>query len=50
MITIKELKSSIPDLILDVYTEGRVTVVTFPTGILKIMPDYRKPRAKKIRG
>lgn len=50
MITIKELKSSIPDLILNVYTEGRVTVVTFPSGRLKIMPDDRKPRAKKIRG
>ncbi len=47
MITIKELKSSIPDLILDVYTEGKVTVVVFPSGRLKIMPENRKPRAKK---
>ena len=44
MITIKELRSSIPDRILDVYTEGRVTVITFPSGRLKIMPEDRKPK------
>jgi len=44
MITINELKSSIPDRIVDVYTEGRVTVVTFPSGRLKIMPEDRKPK------
>ena len=44
MVTIKELKASIPDRILDVYTEGRVTVVTFPSGRLKIMPKNRKPQ------
>jgi hypothetical protein len=46
MITIKELKSSIPDRILDVYTEGRVTVITFPSGRLKIMPKDRKPKIR----
>jgi len=44
MITIKELRSSIPDRILDVYTEGRVTVVTFPSGRLKIMPEDSRPK------
>jgi hypothetical protein len=44
MLTINELKSSIPDRIVDVYTEGRVTVVTFPSGRLKIMPEDRKPK------
>ena len=44
MITIKELKSSIPDRILDVYTEGEVTVITFPSGRLKIMPEHRAPK------
>ena len=44
MITIKELRSSIPDRILDVYTEGRVTVITFPSGRLKIMPEHRAPK------
>ena len=44
MVTIKELKASIPDRILDVYTEGRVTVITFPSGRLKIMPKDRKPK------
>ena len=44
MITIKELRSSIPDRILDVYTEGRVTVVTFPSGRLKIMPKDSRPK------
>ena len=44
MLTINEIKSSIPDRIVDVYTEGRVTVVTFPSGRLKIMPKDRKPK------
>ena len=44
MITIKELKSSIPDRILDVHTEGEVTVITFPSGRLKIMPENRAPK------
>ena len=44
MITIKELRSSIPDRILDVYTEGEVTVITFPSGRLKIMPEHRAPK------
>ena len=44
MITIKELRSSIPDRILDVYTEGEVTVITFPSGRLKIMPEHRTPK------
>ena len=44
MITIKELRSSIPDRILDVYAEGEVTVITFPSGRLKIMPEDRKPK------
>ena len=44
MITIKELRSSIPDRILDVYTEGDVTVITFPSGRLKIMPEHRAPK------
>ena len=44
MITIKELKSSIPDRVLDVYTEGEVTVITFPSGRLKIMPEHRAPK------
>ena len=44
MITINELKSSIPDRILDVHTEGEVTVITFPSGRLKIMPKDRKPK------
>ena len=44
MVTIKELKSSIPARVLDVYTEGRVTVITFPSGRLKIMPKDRKPK------
>ena len=46
MITIKELKSSIPDRILDVYTEGRVTVITFPSGRLKIMPKDKRPKIR----
>ena len=44
MITINELKSSIPDRILDVHTEGEVTVITFPSGRLKIMPRDRNPK------
>ena len=44
MVTIKELKKNVPDRILDVYTEGRVTVITFPSGRLKIMPEDRKPK------
>ena len=44
MITIKELRSGIPDRILDVYTEGEVTVITFPSGRLKIMPEKRAPK------
>ena len=44
MLTINELKSSIPDRIVDVYTEGRVTVVTFPSGRLKIMPEDSRPK------
>jgi hypothetical protein len=44
MITIKDLKKSIPDRILDVYTEGEVTVITFPNGRLKVMPKHRKPK------
>ena len=42
-VTIKELKKSVPDLVLDVYTEGQVTVVLIPHGRIKIMPDHRKP-------
>lgn len=44
MVTIKELKKNIPDRILDVYTEGQVTVVTIPNGRLKVMPNHRKPQ------
>ena len=44
MVTIKELKKSIPDRVLDVYTEGQVTVVVFPNGRLKVMPNHRKPQ------
>ena len=43
MITIKELKKSVPDLVLDVYTEGQVTVVVIPHGRIKIMPEHLKP-------
>tara|TARA_R100001244_G_scaffold44805_1_gene40620 strand:+ start:411 stop:584 length:174 start_codon:yes stop_codon:yes gene_type:complete len=46
MMTIKELKKNIPDRIIDIYTEGDVTVVTFPSGRLKIMPEHRKPKVK----
>ena len=44
MLTINELKSSIPARIVDVYTERRVTVVTFPSGRLKIMPEDSRPK------
>ena len=43
MITIKELQQIIPDKILKVHTEGDVTVVTIPSGRLKIMPNHKKP-------
>mgnify|MGYP003138214932 CR=1 FL=1 len=43
MVTIKELKKTLPDRIVDVYTEGQVTVVVIPNGRVKIMPDHRKP-------
>ena len=46
MMTIKELKKNIPDRIIDVYTERDVTVVIFPNGRLKIMPEHRKPKVK----
>ena len=46
MMTIKELKKNIPDRIIDVYTEREVTVVTFPNGRLKIMPEHRKPKIR----
>ena len=44
MVIIKELKKNIPDRVLDVHTEGQVTVVTFPNGRLKVMPNHRKPQ------
>jgi|TARA_R100000656_G_scaffold8642_1_gene9642 hypothetical protein len=44
MMTLKELKKTVPDRMLDVYTEGMVTVVTIPNGRLKIMPENRKPK------
>ena len=44
MITINELKKSIPDRMLNVHTEGQVTVITFPNGRLKIMPENRQPK------
>ena len=43
MITINELKKTVPDLIIDVYTEGQVTVVVIPHGRIKIMPKHRRP-------
>ncbi len=43
MITIKELKESVPDLIGKIYMEGRVTVVEIPHGRIKIMPKHRRP-------
>ena len=44
MMTLKELKKTVPDRMIDVYTEGMVTVVTIPNGRLKIMPENRKPK------
>ena len=44
MVTIKELKKSIPDRVLDVYTEGQTTVVNIPNGRVKIMAEHRKPK------
>ena len=41
MVTIKELKNSIPDRVLDVYTEGQTTVVIIPNGRVKIMDEHR---------
>ena len=32
MVTIKELKKSVPDLVLDVYTEGQVKFVVIAHG------------------
>ena len=46
MVTIKELKKNVPDRIIDVYTEGMVTVITIPNGRVKIMPNHRKPGNK----
>ena len=42
MVTIKELQLSVPDKILDVYTEGDVTVIVIPTGRVKILPKHKK--------
>ena len=43
-ITIKSLKHDIPDRILGVSVENKVTVVEYTHGRLKIMPENRKPK------
>jgi len=48
MITIKQLKDNVPDLIGKVYTENKyVTVIDIIHGRIKVMPKHRKPRRKK---
>ena len=36
------------DLIEDVYKEGNILVIETPYGRVKIMPEHRKPRRKKL--
>jgi hypothetical protein len=45
-ITVKELQKNVKDKIVDVYTEGDVTIIQIPNGRVKIMPDNKKPQAK----
>jgi len=45
-ITVKELQRNLKDRIIDVYTEGDVTVVQIPNGRVKIMPENKRPQPK----
>mgnify|MGYP003130905570 CR=1 FL=1 len=46
-ITVKELQKNVKDRIVDVYTQGDVTVVEIPNGRVKIMPEHKKPNVKR---
>ena len=45
-LTINEIKSWAPDLVIDSYPQGKkgeIAVIIIPHGRIKIMPKHRKP-------
>ena len=49
-LTVNEIKSWAPDLVIDSYPEGKkgeIGVVVIPHGRIKIMPEHRKPGYKE---